>query len=124
MNRALGVLPVFSPQLALRMSIPLQLYARNFASKIYGASKKKRMPLSPKRARKGFYKGNGCRSEGRHTSKGGFVMDKEKLLELVVPDMSGFKLMPYVANATPKQKYPLAADLYREMANKSAQSAQ
>ena len=75
-----------------------------FFSKYYGNAKAKRMPLTTKRARKGFYKGNSCRSEGRHTSKGGFIIDKTKLLELVVPSLEGFKLRPYVANSTPKHK--------------------
>jgi len=61
-------------------------------SKYYGNAKRKRLPLTTKRARKGFYKGNGCRSEGSHTSKGGFVMDRSKMLELVVPNLSGFKV--------------------------------
>ena len=74
------------------------------------------MPLTTKHAKKGFYKGNGCRSEGRHTSKGGFIMDRNKMLELVVPNLEGFKLKPYVANVTPKEKYPLARDLYSQMA--------
>uniref|UniRef100_A0A7S2RFS1 39S ribosomal protein L41, mitochondrial n=1 Tax=Rhizochromulina marina TaxID=1034831 RepID=A0A7S2RFS1_9STRA len=88
---------------------PLRLF-----SKYYGNALRKRLPLSPKRARKGYYKGNGCRSEGRHTSKGGFVVDKNRLLELVVPDLQGFKLKPYVSRATEKSSFPVARALFAE----------
>ena len=120
-------------------------------SKWYGNALAKRLPLTTKRARKGFYKGNGCRSEGTHTSKGGFVMDRSKMLNLVLPDLTGFKVLfpiiarhcamsetirdnssprppssfvpvafarqlkPYVANATPREKYPLASELYKTL---------
>ena len=69
----------------------IQLQSR-FFSKYLSKSATKRLPLTTKRAGKGYYKGNGCRSEGRHTSKGGYVMDKSKMLELVVPDLTGFKV--------------------------------
>ena len=87
--------------------------SRDF-SKYYGNARRKRLPLTTKRARKGYYKGNACRSEGRHTSKGAFVMDRSRMLELVVPDLAGFKLKPYVANSTPRYNYPTAQALYEE----------
>ena len=37
-------------------------------------------------------KGTRARSQGQHTSKGGYVIDPNKLLELVVPDLTGFKV--------------------------------
>ena len=42
-------------------------------------------------------------------------MNKDKLLELVIPSLEGFKLRPYVANSTVKQKYPTARQLYSEL---------
>ena len=39
-------------------------------SKYISKSRKKRLPLTTKRAGKGFYKGNGGRKEGHITSKG------------------------------------------------------
>lgn len=57
----------------------------------------KRLPLNTKWAKKGFYKGKGGRTVGHHTSKGGFVIDKSKVVELVVPDLTDFPLKPYVA---------------------------
>ena len=41
----------------------------------------------------GYYKGNRCRSEGQHTSKGAFIVDPAKRTELVVPDLTGFKVL-------------------------------
>jgi hypothetical protein len=59
--------------------------------------------MSAKRSPKNFYKGTGGRKEGRHTSKGGYVLDRNKMLTIVAPttDLSTFKLKPYVAQNTP-----------------------
>lgn len=43
-------------------------------------------------------------------------MDRSKMLQLVVPDLTGFKLKPYVANATPREKFPLASTLFKTLA--------
>ncbi len=74
-----------------RALLPVVPVSRGFA-KYYGKSRGKRIPLTSKQGNKNYYKGNGCRSEGRHTSKGGYVMDKSKMLELIVPDLTGFKV--------------------------------
>jgi hypothetical protein len=66
---------------------------RNF-SKFLSKSAAKRIPLTTKRARKGFYKGKGCTKEGYITSKGRFVVDWSKRLQLIIPDLTGFKLKP------------------------------
>ncbi|KAL3696810.1 hypothetical protein R1sor_010886 [Riccia sorocarpa] len=58
--------------------------------------------LTSKRGPKGFYKGKGCKSTGRHTSKGGYILMAEKLPQFVVPDLTDFKLKAYVAHNTPK----------------------
>ena len=53
----------------------------------------KRMPLSPKHARKGFYKGTGGTKQGTFSGRAGrFVLDKNRLIELVVPNLEGFKV--------------------------------
>ncbi|CAM9996127.1 unnamed protein product [Phaeothamnion confervicola] len=67
---------------------------------------RKRVPLHVKRAPIGYYKGNQCRKEGRLTSKGRFLADPERRLEIVAPDLTGFKLLPYVAPGimTPRQR--------------------
>lgn len=49
-------------------------------------------PLTSKRANRRFYKGNGCRNEGVHGKRGRYIVDKEKLLQLEVPDLTGFKV--------------------------------
>jgi len=71
-------------------------------SKFLGKAATKRLPLTSKRARKGFYKGNRSTKEGRLNSKGQFIVDKSKRLELIVPDLEGFKLKPYIASTVPK----------------------
>ena len=63
-----------------------------FISKYISKSMKKRIPLTTKRAGKGFYKGNGATKEGRLTSKGRFIPNRLKMLELVVPDLEGFNV--------------------------------
>lgn len=84
-----------------------------FFSKYISKSRAKHLPLTTKRAGKGgyfliircqpsltvtllptgFYKGNGCRTEGFNTSKGHFIVDQSKRTELVVPDLTGFKVL-------------------------------
>lgn len=93
-------------------------------SKYISKARAKRLPLTTKRAGKGYYKGNRCRTGGRITSKGTpspsaqaladpltpsvlrpdplcttgrFHRIPEKCTELIVPDLRGFTLKPYVA---------------------------
>ena len=61
-------------------------------SKNMSISATKRAPLTTKRVRKGYYKGKGGTKEGHITSKGKFIHDPTKRLELVVPDLEGFKV--------------------------------
>jgi len=61
-------------------------------SKYLSKSAKKRLVLTTKRARKGYYKGNGATKEGRLTSKGKFIVDPLKRLQLIIPDLTGFKV--------------------------------
>ncbi|KNB46064.1 39S ribosomal protein L41 [Blastocystis sp. subtype 4] len=74
--------------------------ALRFNKLTLGTSYPKNTPLSPKRGNREYYKGNGCRSAGRHTAH----VLSEKSLVLDVPDLTGFKLKPYVAYSTPKVK--------------------
>ncbi|XP_024544221.1 39S ribosomal protein L41-B, mitochondrial-like [Selaginella moellendorffii] len=64
--------------------------------------KKGFLSLSPKRAEKNYYKGKGVINYGRLTKKGGFSVLLHKLPKFVVPDLTGFKLKPYVAHNVPK----------------------
>ena len=61
-------------------------------SKYLSKAAKKRLVLTTKRAHKGFYKGNGATKEGRLTSKGKFIVDPLRRLQLVIPDLTGFKV--------------------------------
>lgn len=72
---------------------------RRYMSKFLSKSATKRLPLTTKRAGKGFYKGKGGTSEGRLTSKGKFIADPLKKLQLIVPDLKGFPLKPYIASS-------------------------
>ncbi len=84
--------------------------SRRFMSKYLSKSATKRLPLTNKKVKKGYYKGNGATMEGRITSKGKFIADPMKKLQLVVPDLEGFKLKPYIANSVSKLPPELRAD--------------
>lgn len=45
--------------------------------------------------------GRGAKSPGYHTRKGGYVVVPNKIYDIVVPDLTGFKLKPYVSHKTP-----------------------
>ncbi|KAL3773632.1 hypothetical protein ACHAWO_012485 [Cyclotella atomus] len=49
-------------------------------------------PLNTKRAKKGYYKGKDAP----------FIADPLKKLQLIVPDLTGFKLKPYIAKTISK----------------------
>ncbi|CAL5092231.1 unnamed protein product [Urochloa decumbens] len=53
--------------------------------------------LSSKRAPRDYYKGKNCKPTGFHTRKGGYVIVDEKLPRFMVPDLTDFKLKPYVS---------------------------
>lgn len=60
---------------------------------------RKRIPMTSKMGNKNFYKGKGGTKEGHLNSKANFVVDPEMRLEIVAPDLTGFKLKPYVSKA-------------------------
>lgn len=64
-------------------------------SKYLSKAAAKRLPLNTKRAGKGYYKGKGGTKEGRLTSKAKFIVDPSKRLELMVPDLEGFKVSTF-----------------------------
>ena len=57
--------------------------------------------MTGKRGNKDFYKGRGAKSTGFHTRKGSYIIQPHKLRDFVVPDLTGFKLKPYVSHRTP-----------------------
>lgn len=78
-------------------------------SKYFSKAQTKRQPLNAKWAKKGYVKGKRCRPTGRHTRKGKYIIEKKRLFEIVIPDLTGFKLKPYVAKNVRKEKYGLPA---------------
>ncbi|KAM9642031.1 large ribosomal subunit protein mL41 [Trichechus inunguis] len=54
-----------------------------------------------KRGPRTFYKGRGAKGTGVHAPGRKFVMIKEMVPEFVVPDLTGFKLKPYVNYRVP-----------------------
>jgi hypothetical protein len=83
--------------------------------RVLSRAKTKRLPLTTKKAHKGYYKGNGARKEGRITSKGiddnifpltsfltfyiilgKFLRVRAMCTELIVPDLTDFPLKPYI----------------------------
>ena len=65
-------------------------------SKFLSKSAKKRLPLTTKRAGKGFYKGKGGTKEGKLSSKANFIVDPLKRLELIVPELEGCKVRLWI----------------------------
>ncbi|KAJ0100232.1 hypothetical protein Patl1_21915 [Pistacia atlantica] len=66
--------------------------------------------LSSKRAPRDYYKGKNCKPTGFHTRKGGYVVVQEKLPKYVVPDLTDFKLKPYVSQCPIEVKTAEAAE--------------
>ncbi|KAI1343029.1 mitochondrial ribosomal protein L27-domain-containing protein [Xylariaceae sp. FL0016] len=56
----------------------------------------RKLPLTTKDINKGFYKGTGTGSMGRHTKYGGYIIDWNRVRTYVVPDIENFKLTPFV----------------------------
>ncbi|XP_044120118.1 39S ribosomal protein L41, mitochondrial [Neovison vison] len=54
-----------------------------------------------KRGPRTFYKGRGAKGTGVHGRNGKFVQVKEMVPELVVPELAGFRLRPYVSYRAP-----------------------
>ncbi|KAL8132267.1 hypothetical protein AgCh_007953 [Apium graveolens] len=66
--------------------------------------------LSSKRGPRDYYKGKNCKPTGFHTRKGGYVVVQEKLPNYVVPDLTDFKLKPYVSQCAVEGQTSGAAD--------------
>mmetsp|Transcript_11420 Transcript_11420/g.13094 ORF Transcript_11420/g.13094 Transcript_11420/m.13094 type:complete len:94 (-) Transcript_11420:1150-1431(-) len=58
--------------------------------------------VSPKRGNRLYYKGKGGLKPGRHTKHGRYVLDPKRKKELVVPELEGFTLKPYVSRELPR----------------------
>ncbi|KAI1758073.1 mitochondrial ribosomal protein L27-domain-containing protein [Xylaria castorea] len=59
----------------------------------------RKLPLTTKDIKKGFYKGTRTGSMGRHTKHGGYIIEWKKVRTYVVPaGLADFKLTPFVTN--------------------------
>ena len=52
----------------------------------------RRLRLTTKDVNKGFYKGTGSGSTGRHTKHGGYIIEWDKVRTYVCPPLDGFKV--------------------------------
>jgi hypothetical protein len=59
-------------------------------------------PATSKKGNLGYNRGRGAWKGGFLSSKGRFVPDEARKKFMVVPDLTGFELTPYVALDTPK----------------------
>ncbi|KAK3292744.1 mitochondrial ribosomal protein L27-domain-containing protein [Chaetomium fimeti] len=62
----------------------------------------RRLRLTTKDVNKGFYKGTGTGSTGRHTKRGGYIIEWDKVRTYVCPPLDGFKLTPFVTETMPR----------------------
>lgn len=68
-------------------------------------SRLRRLPLTTKQVRNGFYKGTGTGAMGRHTKHGGYVIEWHKVRTYVVPEqLKDCKLTPFVTQKMPPTK--------------------
>ena len=76
---------------------------------LLGATRRR---LTSKYAGKHFYKGRGVRNIGYPTKGGGYVIVPKKVQQLVIPDLTGFELKPYVTRKIEEaeESAPLDAD--------------
>ncbi|KAH6618059.1 mitochondrial ribosomal protein L27-domain-containing protein [Chaetomium sp. MPI-SDFR-AT-0129] len=62
----------------------------------------RRLRLTTKDVNKGYYKGTGSGSMGRHTKHGGYIIEWNKVRTYVCPPLDGFKLTPFVTATMPR----------------------
>ncbi|XP_071430453.1 large ribosomal subunit protein mL41 [Pithys albifrons albifrons] len=65
-------------------------------------------PFTSKRGPRTYNKGRGAKKLGLLTGNKKFVLIKEMVPEFVVPDLTGFKLRPYVSYRAPEGSEPPA----------------
>mmetsp|Transcript_16894 Transcript_16894/g.21372 ORF Transcript_16894/g.21372 Transcript_16894/m.21372 type:complete len:111 (+) Transcript_16894:92-424(+) len=88
---------------AVVTKVPFMQQQTRSMSKNLSKAAAKRRPLTTKRAGKGYYKGKGSTTQGSFRGKAGrYVLDRSRMLELVIPDLTGFKLKPYIGKNVPK----------------------
>jgi len=61
-------------------------------TRVLQALRYRRLRLTTKDVNKGYYKGTGTGSMGRHTKKGGYIIEWNKVRTYVCPPLDGFKV--------------------------------
>ena len=92
------MLPGFAVSGALRS------FVRSYGRRI--VPRKGWKTLDTKRAKKGYVKGKGVKSVGRHTKYGGYTILAHKIPRYIVPDMNGFEVS-WVVRGTTTASQPL-----------------
>ncbi|XP_062446979.1 large ribosomal subunit protein mL41 [Rhea pennata] len=74
-------------------------------------------PFTSKRGPRSYNKGRGAKKLGVLTSNKKFILIKEMVPQFVVPDLTGFKLKPYVSYRAPEGSEPpmTAKQLFTEV---------
>ncbi|XP_011624640.1 39S ribosomal protein L41-A, mitochondrial-like [Amborella trichopoda] len=78
--------------------------------------------LTSKRSPRDYYKGKNVKPTGFHTRKGGYVVMDEKLPQYVIPDLTNFKLKPYVAQQSWSRSEPQTEETTAQAANTEGSS--
>ncbi|CAG8690443.1 14246_t:CDS:2, partial [Acaulospora morrowiae] len=80
----------------------------------------KRYPMTSKKGHN-YYKGTGSGSMGRHTSRGGFIIDLRKVRTYVVPDLSDNPVSEemFFGLLVKPIKYSMSTDKYLDMVRKT-----
>ncbi|KAL2115934.1 hypothetical protein VTJ04DRAFT_10189 [Mycothermus thermophilus] len=78
-----------------------RLWRHTVAAAMFRTLKLRRLRLTTKDVNKGYYKGTGTGSMGRHTKHGGYIIDWNKVRTYVCPPLEGFKLTPFVTKKVP-----------------------
>ena len=68
----------------------LRVFSRAYGRRI--VPRKGWKTLDAKRAKKGYVKGKGVKSVGKHTKYGGYTILAHKIPRYVVPDLNGFEV--------------------------------
>lgn len=61
-------------------------------TRVLQALRYRRLRLTTKDVGKGYYKGTGTGSMGRHTKRGGYIIEWNKVRTYVCPSLDGFKV--------------------------------
>ncbi|RUS14587.1 LOW QUALITY PROTEIN: mitochondrial ribosomal protein L27-domain-containing protein [Endogone sp. FLAS-F59071] len=85
----------------------------NYYKGLYRKTNGAKTRIQPQPSHSSSSLGTGSGSMGRHTKRGGYEIDWNKVRTFVVPEMAGFKLKPYVQReAKPSKSGAFTAENY------------